>query len=41
MFGATVLVPALTGLNPGSALIASDVGTLISHLIKAERFLRI
>ncbi|WP_310198581.1 solute carrier family 23 protein [Neobacillus niacini] len=33
MFGATVLVPALTGLDPGSALIASGVGTLIFHLI--------
>jgi uracil permease len=33
MFGATVLVPALTGLEPGSALIASGVGTLIFHLI--------
>jgi uracil permease len=33
MFGATVLVPALTGLNPGSALVASGVGTLIFHLI--------
>ncbi|MEH6994528.1 solute carrier family 23 protein [Neobacillus drentensis] len=33
MFGATVLVPVLTGLNPGSALIASGLGTLIFHLI--------
>jgi uracil permease len=33
MFGATVLVPALTGLDPGSALVASGVGTLIFHLI--------
>lgn len=33
MFGATVLVPALTGLDPGSALIASGIGTLIFHLI--------
>jgi uracil permease len=33
MFGATVLVPALTGLDPGSALIASGLGTLIFHLI--------
>ena len=33
MFGATVLVPALTGLDPGAALIASGVGTLIFHLI--------
>ncbi|WP_045519568.1 uracil-xanthine permease family protein [Neobacillus niacini] len=37
MFGATVLVPALTGLDPGSALIASGVGTLIFHLITRGR----
>ncbi|WP_436663624.1 solute carrier family 23 protein [Alicyclobacillus acidoterrestris] len=33
MFGATVLVPLLTGLDPGSTLIASGVGTIIFHLI--------
>ncbi|MCL6446035.1 MAG: NCS2 family nucleobase:cation symporter [Alicyclobacillus sp.] len=33
MFGATVLVPLLTGLNPGAALFASGIGTLIFHLI--------
>lgn len=33
MFGATILVPALTGLDPGSALVASGLGTLIFHLI--------
>lgn len=33
MFGSTVLVPYLTGLDPGSALIASGVGTLLFHLI--------
>ncbi|WP_342433348.1 solute carrier family 23 protein [Neobacillus sp. FSL H8-0543] len=33
MFGATILVPALTGLDPGSSLVASGVGTLIFHLI--------
>lgn len=33
MFGSTVLVPALTGLDPGSTLIASGVGTLIFHFI--------
>jgi len=33
MFGATVLVPILTGLSPGATLIASGVGTLIFHLI--------
>ncbi|TDX52765.1 uracil-xanthine permease family protein [Orenia marismortui] len=33
MFGSTVLVPTLTGLNPGIALFTSGVGTLIFHLI--------
>lgn len=33
MFGATILVPVLTGLDPGSALVASGLGTLIFHLI--------
>ncbi|WP_366921482.1 NCS2 family nucleobase:cation symporter [Metallumcola ferriviriculae] len=33
MFGATVLVPLLTGLNPGVALFTAGVGTLIFHLI--------
>ncbi|GMA62517.1 NCS2 family nucleobase:cation symporter [Alicyclobacillus fastidiosus] len=33
MFGATVLVPFLTGLDPGSTLVASGVGTIIFHLI--------
>lgn len=33
MFGTTILVPALTGLDPGSALVASGLGTLIFHLI--------
>lgn len=33
MFGATVLVPILTGLDPGSTLVASGVGTLIFHLM--------
>ena len=32
MFGATVLVPFLTGLNPSLALIAAGAGTLIFHL---------
>ena len=32
MFGATVLVPILTGLDPSVALIAAGVGTLIFHL---------
>ncbi|OCL27910.1 uracil permease [Orenia metallireducens] len=33
MFGSTVLVPTLTGLNPAVALFTSGVGTLIFHLI--------
>ncbi len=32
MFGATVLVPILTGLNPSIALFSAGVGTLIFHL---------
>lgn len=32
MFGATVLVPFLTGLNPSIALISAGIGTLIFHL---------
>ena len=31
MFGATVLVPMLTGLNPTIALLSAGVGTLIFH----------
>lgn len=31
MFGATVLVPMLTGLNPSVALVAAGLGTLIFH----------
>lgn len=33
MFGATVLVPMLTGLNPAVALLAAGGGTLLFHLI--------
>ncbi len=33
MFGSTVLVPFLTGLDPGSTLVASGLGTLIFHFI--------
>lgn len=33
MFGSTVLVPALTGLNPAVTLFCMGVGTLIFHLI--------
>lgn len=31
MFGATVLVPMITGLNPSIALLAAGIGTLIFH----------
>ena len=32
MFGATVLVPILTGLDPSVALFSAGVGTLMFHL---------
>ncbi len=31
MFGATVLVPIITGMNPSIALISAGIGTLIFH----------
>jgi uracil permease len=31
MFGATVLMPALTGMNPSVALLAAGIGTFIFH----------
>ncbi|MBP3412870.1 MAG: uracil-xanthine permease [Oscillospiraceae bacterium] len=33
MFGSTVLVPALTGLNPAVILLCMGIGTLIFHLV--------
>ncbi len=33
MFGATVLVPALTGMDPSIALISAGLGTLLFHWI--------
>jgi uracil permease len=33
MFGATVLVPILTGLNPAVAIFCAGAGTLVFHLI--------
>lgn len=33
MFGATVLVPAITGLNPAVALFTAGFGTLLFHLV--------
>ncbi|MDL2233054.1 uracil-xanthine permease family protein [Ruminococcaceae bacterium OttesenSCG-928-L11] len=37
MFGATVLVPALTGLNPSIALICAGIGTLLFHVITKHK----
>ena len=33
MFGATVLVPISTGLNPAIALLGAGIGTLIFHFV--------
>ena len=33
MFGATVLVPAITGLNVSTTLLFAGLGTLLFHLI--------
>ena len=33
MFGATILVPLLTGLDPAVALFSAGLGTLIFHLL--------
>jgi uracil permease len=33
MFGATVLVPLLTGLDVGVTLFAAGIGTLIFHVV--------
>jgi uracil permease len=37
MFGATVLVPALTGLHPAVALFTAGVGTLVFHYITGKK----
>ena len=37
MFGATILVPSLTGLNPSVALFTSALGTIIFHLITGAK----
>lgn len=37
MFGATILVPALTGMNPAIALISSGLGTLAFILVTKGR----
>lgn len=37
MFGATIVVPALTGLDVGVALIAAGAGTLLFHFITKRK----
>lgn len=37
MFGATVLVPALTGLNPAVALFCAGIGTWLFHLLTKRK----
>lgn len=37
MFGATVLVPAITGLNPSIALFSAGIGTLIFHAVTKRK----
>ncbi|WP_457627394.1 uracil-xanthine permease family protein [Oceanithermus sp.] len=37
MFGATVLVPLLTGLSPSVALVSAGAGTLVFHLVTGGR----
>ncbi|WP_312642552.1 solute carrier family 23 protein [Hydrogenoanaerobacterium sp.] len=37
MFGATVLVPIITGLNPSMALIGAGIGTLLFHFITGNK----
>jgi uracil permease len=37
MFGATILVPALTGLHPSVALITAGLGTLTFHYIAKKK----
>ena len=37
MFGATVLVPALTGLNTSITLMCAGIGTLIFHMVTKRK----
>ena len=37
MFGATVLVPVLTGLNVSTTLLFAGLGTLLFHLITGRK----
>ena len=41
MFGATVLVPALTGLDVANALLFAGLGTLLFHLITGGAAIKI
>ena len=38
MFGATILVPLVTGLGPSVALFTAGIGTLIFHYVLKEKF---
>ena len=38
MFGATVVVPLITGLNVSTTLLFAGLGTLLFHLISKKRF---
>ena len=40
MFGSTVLVPVLTGLNPNVAIMCSGIGTICYLLVTREAFTR-
>ena len=37
MFGSTILVPLLTGLDPAVALFCAGIGTLIFHFITGRK----
>lgn len=37
MFGATVLVPLITGFNPAVALLSAGIGTLIFHAVTKKK----
>ena len=37
MFGATVLVPAITGLNVSTTLFFAGIGTLLFHLLTGRK----
>ena len=39
MFGATVIVPALTGLDVSTTLLFAGLGTLLFHFLAKERYL--